>query len=94
MAQSSYNDSLGMKEDLNIYTKLKDYDHLELEPLDSFELKLFGNGKMVGLYKINSSDMGEPALRVNYDKDGRTRVTAYYIHLCRPEKGAPLEIIR
>ncbi len=94
MAQASYNDSLGMKEDLNTYTRLKIYDHLKLEPLDSFDIEFFGNGKMVGLYKTNSADKGEPALRINYDRDGRTKVTAYYIHLCRPEKGAPLEIIR
>ncbi len=94
LSQSSYSDSLGMKENLEPYTSIRAYDELTLEPLDNFNLEFFGNGRMVSLYKTNSQDKGEPALRINYDEDGRTKVEFFYLHLHRPKKGSPLEMIR
>ncbi len=94
LAQVSYNDSLAMKEDLIVYKEINDFEDLRLNKIDNFELVFFGKGRMIGLYGTKGSKKGKPFLQVNYKRDDREKVSYFFLHLHRPKKGSPLEIIR
>ena len=58
--------------------------------LEKYEMKIFGNGKIVGLIRTDIPYRGASALFFENDE----RYSYYSILLHRPKLGAPLEVIR
>ncbi|QXP59313.1 hypothetical protein [Olleya sp. HaHaR_3_96] len=95
IAQCWYSDSIGMIQDLKPYKEIATYDEKKLRPIDDFSVQFFGDGKMIGLYDKSGSYKGDPSLQIGYiEKESEKYVTFLFLHLHRPKKGAPLEIIR
>ena len=94
IAQCWYSDSIGMIQDLKPYKKFVNYEDKKLKPLDNFSIHFFGNGKMIGLYDKSGKYKGNPSLKMSGKKNDRKKVNFLFLHLHRPKKGAPLEIIR
>ncbi|QCE43121.1 hypothetical protein [Psychroserpens sp. NJDZ02] len=94
IAQCYYSDSTGMIKNLKPYKKYALYNEKKLQPLDDFSVQFFGNGKMIGLYDNTGSYKGKPSLQMDYNKNDLEYVGYLFLHLHRPKKGAPLEIIR
>ncbi len=63
----------------------------ELKKLENYNLKFFGNGKVVALMR---SPGKSPLCVVTKKEDGKSRYSVYDVFLHRPRPNAPLEMIR
>ncbi|GAA3762392.1 hypothetical protein [Flavobacterium ginsengiterrae] len=92
--QSLFCNKQELQEILDSYTEaftIKDYN---IQPLENYELKLYGDGKLVCL-ELKSQDKnlrGESALWAKYDKDRMADFLKFYIYM--PKGGTEFEIIR
>lgn len=92
--QSLFYNKTELQEILDSYLEaftIKDYN---LQPLEKYNLKLYGDGKIVCL-ELNSQDKnlkGESALWAKYDKDRMADFLKYYLYM--PEGEDEFKILR
>jgi hypothetical protein len=63
---------------------------IEMKPIEDYEMKITGNGKLVNLLKTNAKHKNFSAVSGTTGK----KVRFYGLSLYRPSPGAPLEVIR
>jgi hypothetical protein len=63
---------------------------IEMKPIEDYEMKITGNGKLVSLLKTNAKHKNFSAVSGTTGK----KVRFYGLTLYRPAPGAPLEVIR
>lgn len=64
----------------------------QLEPIDKYDLKIYGNGKMVSLRGVDSWNKDEGVLRYKYTKGGFNYVLTFDIFLHIPKGSEEFEI--
>ncbi|WP_103867231.1 hypothetical protein [Aquimarina sp. I32.4] len=78
-----------IKSKINFINKKK----RKLAPVDNYELKFFGEGKLVALKRTDGNNQGEGVLRRYYTKNGVRKVQIEEILLHIPEGKEELEVI-
>lgn len=59
----------------------------KMEPIENYELFIFGDGKLVGLKRTDDANYGEGVLRVSYTSDLKQERTIYFDILLHKPKG-------
>ncbi|MHC0444265.1 hypothetical protein ACWA1F_02580 [Flavobacterium sp. 3-218] len=94
ISQSLFYNKTELQETLESYLEAFTIADYNLQPLESYELKLYGDGKIVCL-ELKSEDKnlkGESALWAKYDKDRMADFLKYYLYI--PEGETELKILR
>jgi len=94
-AQAYFMDEEATKDRWNNYKTIFTIDGLELQSLEHYQMKIYGDGRIVCLERTDYPNINEPAIRARYkDEKGRGQVEYYYYYLHRPQPSSKLEIIR
>jgi hypothetical protein len=72
------------------FDEIRNY-HLEMEPLEHYELRFYGDGRAVGLVRTDDELRGESAM-VGTSSDGKYRI--YNLILHKPAGSSQLQVIR
>jgi len=93
-SQALYRDATTFNDYLIDKNNIYNSDGFYMEPLKDYKMKIYGNGKVVGLERIDIHNKDRPALMINYLKDKVEKLEAVQLLLYRPSKGAALEPLR
>lgn len=66
---------------------------LEMLPVERYQLKFYGEGRLVILERTDVANFGEPALRARYKEQGRNMINAFFLYLHKSEGSGKLEVI-
>lgn len=66
---------------------------LEMRPIEQYQLKFYGEGRLVMLERTDVANFGEPALRARYKEQGSNMINAFFLYLHKPEGSDKLEVI-
>ena len=64
-----------------------------MRPIEQYELKFYGDGRLVVLEGTDPANFDEPALRARYREQSSNIINAYFLYLHKPEGNDRLEII-
>ena len=94
-AQALFLDQKETKEQWDTYISNFKEPTLKIQPLEHFQMKIYGNGRLVTLQRTDYPNIGESALRADYkNKKGEDYEETYIYFLHRPHLGGTLELIR
>ena len=95
IAQAYFLSEAEMKDRVNKYATGLKNPTLKIQPLKDYQLKIYGDGRLVTLERTDFPYIGEPALQAFYKDDaGEDYEKSYTVYFYRPSPSAKLEIIR
>ncbi len=67
---------------------------IEQKSFKNFELKFYGNGKVIALERTDLKNRGESAIRFGYEEDGKRLLNYYGLYLYKPKGSDKFVVIR
>lgn len=93
-AQYFFLDQVACKETVTGYKEFLDFPSSKVLPINQYQMRIYGGGKVVALERTDRPNKGEPVTRIEYkDKNGKTVTEFMYVYLQRNTSGE-LEMIR
>ncbi len=95
IAQAYFLDAAEIEDRTSRYATSLKNPTLKVQPLADFQMKIYGNGRLVTLERTTYPYRGQPALYADYkDEAGEEYEKSYIVYFHRPQAGAKLQIIR
>jgi hypothetical protein len=94
-AQALFLDRAGTKKQWDTYRAILNAKKLKIEPLENYQLKFYGNGRLVTLERTDYPFIGQPALRADVTDARGEEYIEYYMNYFHKKQGSDhLELIR
>ena len=94
-AQALFLDRAGTQKQWDTYRAILNAKKLKMEPLENYQLKFYGNGRMVTLERTDYPFIGQPALRADVTNAQGEEYIEYYMNYFHKKQGSDhLELIR
>lgn len=94
-AQALFLDRAGTQKQWDTYRAILNAKKLKMEPLENYQLKFYGNGRLVTLERTDYPFIGQPALRADVTDARGEEYIEYYMNYFHKKHGSDhLELIR
>ncbi|WP_157280187.1 hypothetical protein [Pedobacter borealis] len=94
-AQYFFIDENGARETYKDYTEFLSFKNAEVQPIEKYKLKFYGNGRIVTLERSDFPNIGEPVTRIHhYGKNNNLLIDYMFCYLHKRQGSDKFEMIR